>query len=562
MGKQRHLGAAAGLCSFAALAACLDHPLKPVEYDTEGVGSGALPLSLNKDVDILFVIDNSGSMAEEQATLARNFERLIAKLEAKDVAANYRIAVTTTDAGHVAYCSDTGPEKGRLQLQSCIGRMAEFQTYDDAGLVDRYDEACASICDHDAIRTVPTLTAMDNEMKERPWIERIGAGTNLADGVTPSAAFECFGPQGIAGCGFESTLESMRLALTRASTTTEASYGFMRPGAILSIVIVTDEEDCSARNGEEFLDVWDPAGDRVFWSEDNADAGLPTSEVCWFAGVECTGGPGQYEECHPVNLGVDGQPTGADASVLYDVAEYVEFLQRIEDHKRTINPDAEVLVSVLGGVPDNYATGGADIEYADGAGDDADFQRRHGIGPGCKTTAGEAVPPVRVRAFAEAFALSDAPEDRNLYSVCADDYSPALEQIADKLILQLRPACMPSCVADTDLLTPGVNPTCTITEEYTDLAGKPMSVPLSPCGGTGDAPEFPPGAEVCYRARTDATKTGSTADDLHETCIEEGWNLQFEVLRTAAGERANGSLVNADCVVSQQPEIDCPDLKS
>lgn len=561
MGKQRHIGAAAGLCSLAVLAACLDHPLKPVEYDTEGVGSGALPLSLNKDVDILFVIDNSGSMAEEQATLARNFERLIARLEATDVNANYRIAVTTTDAGHVAFCGDTGPEKGRLQLQSCIGRMAEFQTYDDAGLVDRYDQACASICDHDAIRTLPSFTVADRETKERPWIERNGLETNLADGVAPAAAFECFGPQGIAGCGFESTLESMRLALTRATTTTEASYGFLRPGAILSIVLVTDEEDCSARNQAEYAGVWDPDGDHVFWSDDNENAPLPTSEVCWFAGVECTGGPGQYDECHPVNLGVDGQPADPDQSVLYDVAEYVELVQRIEEEKRAINPSAEVLVSVLGGVPDNYATGGADIVYADGIGADAGFQLRHGIGPGCKTTAGEAVPPVRVRAFAEAFALSDDPADRNLYSVCADDYSPALEQIADKLIEQLRPACMPSCVADTDLTTPGLDPSCTLTEEYNDIDGKPMSAVLSPCGGAEDSPEFPPGAEVCYRARTDSTKTGAAADDLHVTCIAEGWNLQFEVLRTAKGERANGSSVNADCIVSQQTEIDCPNLQ-
>lgn len=560
MGMQRHIGAATGLCTLAALAACLDHPLKPVEYDTEGVGSGALPLSLNKDVDILFVIDNSGSMAEEQATLARNFERLIARLEATDVAANYRIAVTTTDAGHVAFCGDTGAEKGRLQLQSCIGRVAEFQTYDDNGLVDRYEEACASICDHDTIRTVPTFSGADGETKERPWIERKGQATNLADGVTPAAAFECFGPQGIAGCGFESTLESMRLALTRATTTTEASYGFMRPGAILSIVLVTDEEDCSARQQSEFAGIWDPNGDQVFWSDENADASLPTSEVCWFAGVECTGGPGQYDECHPVNLGVDGQPTDADSSVLYDVAEYIDLVQNIEEEKRAFNPGAEVLVSVLGGVPDNYVGGGADIQYADGVGDDADFQLRHGIGPGCKTAAGEAVPPVRVRAFAEAFALSDDPIDRNIYSVCADDYSPALDQIADKLIQQLRPACMPSCVADIDPITPGLDASCTLKEEYTDESGKTVSEVLSPCGGTEEAPEFPPGAEVCYRARTDATKTGSTADDLHDTCIAEGWNLQFEVLRTAEGERANGSSVNADCLVSEQPEIDCPNL--
>jgi hypothetical protein len=554
MGKQRHIGAAAGLCTLTALAACLDHPLKPAEYSTEGVVSGDLPLSINKDVDILFVIDNSGSMAEEQATLARNFERLIAELEAEDVDANYRIGVTTTDAGHVAYCGDTGPEKGKLQFASCLGRIGEFQFVEESGPIDRFEEACASICQHEDLETLPTKTAFDLEKRSRPWIERGGQGTNLPDGVTPASAFECFGPQGIAGCGFESTLESMRLALERANTATEASYGFLRPGALLSIVLVTDEEDCSARNDPDFRTVWDPDGDHVFWSETNADAPTPTSEVCWFAGVECSGGPGTYEECHPANFAIDGGPADAADSVIYDVQEYVSYVQEIENAKREINADAEVLVALLGGVPDNYSTGGADLVYADGVGENADFQRRNGIGPGCQTAAGEAVPPVRLRAFAEAFALSDAIEDRNLYSVCADDYTPALAQIAEIIGRQLRPACMPTCVADTDLITPGLDPTCTVTEQYTDDDGNLQSLTLEPCGGTAVAIEFPGGADVCYRELT-------APEQMHETCVEEGWNLQFEVKRTAAGERAGGSLVNADCVISQSPEIDCPDLE-
>ncbi len=558
MEKQRHIGAAAGLCTFTFLAACLDHPLKPVAYSTEGVGTGDLPLSINKDVDILFVIDNSGSMAEEQATLARNFDRLIAALEAEDVGANYRIAVTTTDAGHVSYCGATGPESGRLQLQSCLARPGEF-VFVEAG--DRFEEACGSICQHDDVTTSPTVTSLDPQARSRPWIERSGAGTNLPEGITPASAFQCIGPQGIAGCGFESPLESMRLALTRANTSTEASYGFLRPGALLAIVFVTDEEDCSARRDLEFATVWDPAGDRTFWSEQNADAPAPTSEVCWFAGVECTGGPGTYDDCQPANFGIDGERSGPEASVLYDVQQYIDFVGEIERDKRTSNADAEVLVAVLGGVPGSYPIGGADIVYADGAGATSDFQRRHGIGPGCQTAAGEAVPPVRLRAFAEAFALGDAIEDRNLYSSCEENYTPALEQIADVIGRQLRPPCMPSCVADTDPVTPGLDPSCTVTEEYRDANGTERADVLPPCGGTPDAPEFPPGAEVCYRLLTDATGEGPEALRMHDSCVEEGWNLEFEVLRTAAGERAGASSVAADCVVSQSPDIDCPNLR-
>src|SRR5689334_157258 len=230
MVNMRRIGAQVCICASAVgLSACLDHPLKPVEYDSEGVGSGSLPLALNRDVDILFVIDNSGSMAEEQATLARNFEQFIEVLERTDVNANYRIAITTTDNANVSYCGENGPESGRFQLQSCLDRANEFIFNAD----DHFAEACESVCDHPGLAVLPSWTSADKEEKARPWIERNGSFTNLPDGITTSDAFECFGPQGIAGCGFESTLESMRLALTRAESAKELNYGFVRPAALL-----------------------------------------------------------------------------------------------------------------------------------------------------------------------------------------------------------------------------------------------------------------------------------------------------------------------------------------
>ena len=539
-------GAALGGLFALATPACLDHPLKPVKHDTEGVASGGLPLSLNKDVDILFVIDNSGSMAEEQATLARNFERFISTLETDNVEANYRIAVTTTDAGHVYQCGNTGPEVGRFQLTSCLQRPNEFVFQSD----DRFDEACASICTHAGLATTPTHTLYDPEDKPRPWLESIEGVTNLPDGIGTAEAFECFGPQGIGGCGFESTLESMRLALTRANKVDEPSYGFMRPGAILAIVFVTDEEDCSARKDPEYREVWADDGNKVFWSEENLEMG-PTSEVCWNAGVECDGGPGTYSECRPADKAIDGGPADPDESVLYGVQSYIDFVQEIEAQKRDLDATAEVLVAVLAGVPSGYATGSAEIVYSDG--DDAVFLANMGIGAGCSSANGMAVPPVRLRSFAEAFALSDEVKDRNLYSVCEEDYSPALEQIADMIRDRLRPACMPKCVADLNPLTDELDPECVLRETYRDESGKSHEVSVPACAEDGaGAAVLPEGAELCY-----VTLTG---DELDEECSADGWNLQFDVLRGPEAERSQGSTVTASCVVSQQEDIDCPGL--
>ena len=57
-------------------------------------------LSFVEGVDILFVIDNSGSMGEEQANLSSSFASLINVLEDPEFDADYRIGITTNDNGN------------------------------------------------------------------------------------------------------------------------------------------------------------------------------------------------------------------------------------------------------------------------------------------------------------------------------------------------------------------------------------------------------------------------------------------------------------------------------
>lgn len=61
----------------------------------------AFQQSRRNAVDLLVVIDNSCSMAEEQDNLARNFQALIDTFAAADV--DWQIAVTTTDTEHAEY---------------------------------------------------------------------------------------------------------------------------------------------------------------------------------------------------------------------------------------------------------------------------------------------------------------------------------------------------------------------------------------------------------------------------------------------------------------------------
>ncbi len=303
IGSNRHgrcLSAGPALGLAAALAACgVEKTAGGGGTATGGTATGGGPDSGSagggfaevevfdaRDVDILFVIDNSGSMGEEQGTLAANFSDFVSVLEHPIVAANYRIGITTTDNGN-PQCNGTSPEGGKLRLSSCRSRESEFTFSGTNPPTVRYDEACTAVCPDTLanLETIPTTTADDPIPKPRAWIENIQGRTNLPDGVTTAQALACFGPQGINGCGFESPLESMWKSLVLTEQSDTPNFDFRRPAAALAVVIVTDEVDCSL--DPTYGTIFDPNGNRVFWSDPNSN--FPTSAVCWNAGVSCQG---------------------------------------------------------------------------------------------------------------------------------------------------------------------------------------------------------------------------------------------------------------------------------
>ncbi len=544
--------------ALPTLLACLEHPLKPVQYDAAQEKNTAIQLTVNKDVDILFIIDNSGSMGDEQGLLAQNFPTFINVLEREDVKANYRIGVTTTDNGNPVCGNSTSPEAGGLQLSSCLGRTSQF-IFNGNPPADATAVACTDVCtlDDAALQIQPTTTEFDAKATPRPWLENIEGKTNLPAGVSTVDAFQCFGPQGIAGCGFESHLESMYKAFLRAQSSKEKQYGFLRSNAILSVVVVSDETDCSYNN--EFKSIFlseASGGNTIFWSDPAAPQ--PSSAVCWRAGVACEGGPGTYTDCFATNKDAEGNINVADSqAVLHPIKRYVDFVQELEDQKREITPNAEVLVALIAGVPQGYGDGVHNLMYSD----DADPMRQNdfGIGPGCENAQqmSRAIPPVREREFAEAFQVGGR---NNVFSICDESYEPALLAIADTISDQIKPACMTSCVADQDPVTADiVDPDCTLKQTAPVPGGNTTKeTQIKECGSDGSLPD---GADVCYITKVDKTgETPDTLDDMSDFCEEEGWNLEFALVRREGVPAPGGTSVSATCQLSQNKKIDCPDL--
>lgn len=167
-------------------------------------------------LDLLFMIDDSASMAEEQANLARNFPRLMDELE--------KLPTGFPDLHLGVVSSDLGAGSGyRLVCSKEMGDRGVMLGGPDCGL--------------DGARYLVS--------------ENGGTRNNFSGDI--SEVFSCMASLGTQGCGFEHQLQSVRMAL---SGFVSENAGFLRPDAHLAVVYITDEDDCSAlADGSLFDDV-------------------------------------------------------------------------------------------------------------------------------------------------------------------------------------------------------------------------------------------------------------------------------------------------------------------
>jgi hypothetical protein len=547
--------------SLVLLGGCSPTTPDPGEIEHYSEGFAQLQLTRTHGVDILIVLDNSSSMADSQAALAQNLGSFIELLEAPDIRADYRIAITTTDAGHPA-CPSSTPERGAFMLTPCTSRLDEFVADGEGGPSDVRAVACTDICGLDAndLAILPTTTDEDSTPRPRPWLENIRGRSNLGEGVDMRDAISCFAPQGVAGCDFEAPLESMHQGLLRAKDVTDPAYGFLRKDAALFVLIITDEDDCSPAPGAE--EIFSPDGDKLFWYD--KDAAAPTSAVCWNAGVTCIGDPSHYDSCEPTNKDLAGNEGVADAdAVLQPIDRYTELLNELMADKRALDPQQQPLIAVVGG-----AAFDGTLKFGDVADMDPKFQQTFGIGPGCTAPSGVPGSPIRATPPARLRAMVDAITPGAVFSVCEDNWAPALEPVADIFWWgwnQLRPACFDYCALDTDDSTPVVEPDCILEQQLLDEQPEHIRECARDENGyviDGNDYQMPSDdVHVCYALLTDdAMWTPDMTDDMSAECSDENFNLEFKISRRTGHPAPGGTQVTATCSLSPDPTTSCPDL--
>ncbi len=510
----------------------------PADTDSGGVEPPVpflLATSPPRGVDILVVIDNTPAMAQEQAALATALGDLVQGLAAVN---DVRVSFTTTDNGNPT-CVGTSPEAGALGVSSCQARGEQFV---DAMGSDDTQVGCLDACALPDFAVLPTNEGFGSQAKARPWIESIAGVPNVE--VDIRSAVACAAPQGVRGCGFAQPLESMRLAVKRSMQVGEPAEGFVRPDAAFAVVVLSHAADCSHDPARQ--EIFSADGAQVFWS----DPAAPTPGVCWNAGVQCSGGTADaWGTCVAMDKAVDGSASAASDAAMFPVSRYIELLDEVAALKAPYLSQPFVSLYVIGGVPGGYEAGVTAPSYPRNA--DATTLAEFGIGPACGADATGAVPLVRMRELAE-----NNPElvTGRVASICDLDFATALAGLGDAGRPTLAPLCYPECVADLDGNSGGLQPECTVTQDFgTDDGRVTHNVPA--CGGVPAAPEIPQGSDVCWYPRLD--RVGSTADvqdDVDPQCIEAGANMQIQIVRAGGTLEPGGTATLAWC----EPDPACP----
>jgi hypothetical protein len=253
-------------------AACPDRTIGAVDIDPSRVERVELPSETNAEIDLLFVIDNSLSMDDEQESLADNFDDFIAALRnAEGGLPDLHIGVVTSDMGTMG--------------------GNRFIPPDGSG-------GCNLFGDGGGLR-MPDGVATAKYLEDlRPLTAGGPRRTNHGDRLVE--AFRAAATVGTTGCNFEAHLMSMK----RALDTNQANAGFLRPNAYLAVVFIADEDDCSvAETGQAFFAQSD--------LQRNA-----SSFICFRASTVCEGDPdpsipGDRTNCRPrenspLSASVDG----------------------------------------------------------------------------------------------------------------------------------------------------------------------------------------------------------------------------------------------------------------
>ncbi|MBN1959555.1 MAG: VWA domain-containing protein [Deltaproteobacteria bacterium] len=231
------------------ICACQNYPFELREPRRENVQKIEQIVLTARPTDILFVIDNSGSMMEERALVRENVANFLDELTQS--ATDFQVGLITTDVEcnlPTLDCSSAGLssadcclDKSRT-LFSTSGYKCEDRDTNDDGTFDYTN------CDGGRLRSsdgTNRIFTRPSTAERQDWIDRFSNAIAILDCDPANNRAQ--------GSGYEAGLEAMWRAISCSVGADECpdhnvaqlNAGFIRQDADLVIIFITDEDDCS-----------------------------------------------------------------------------------------------------------------------------------------------------------------------------------------------------------------------------------------------------------------------------------------------------------------------------
>lgn len=484
------------------LSSCASRDLRSLRPCVVSANSEQLNILPAEDIDLLFMIDNSGSMQEEQEALQREIGRMVQtlidqdeidaliatspELEGARAVKRLRVGAISSDIGVAGFGADLTPQE--------VQQYLENQTLNNYGIVNcgikldgvggiEVDAERARRGDMGVINRVPVVASVpDSNGDPVPcpdsYPDFLFFDVEEDQNIGGFAAdVSCTAMLGITGCGFEMQLESVLLAVTPSDSEAvafaevhggrgvadlpypEGNAGFFREDAILAIIMITDEDDCSTAephvfkgNSDELVSLDDP----ILQS-----TGQPfrVNTRCTAKYVNKKGEP--TEPLYPIERYVNGllaaKPANRlifagivgvpnDGSVNADEQiQGVEGFDSILSHpemqvREHVRDEGGVLVwdTIPGETTSDFVVP-ACYRCLDSNGSERDiehFQECNNAGDDLQY----AVPADRIVRVARG--LREAGAIALVQTICTDDFSDAVTNILKAIIQQTKPSCL------------------------------------------------------------------------------------------------------------------------
>lgn len=436
------------LAAAGVLTGCPDRSISEINPLQGRVEAKDIPIKINRKVDILFLIDNSPSMADKQKNLADNFPKFIDVLDSiQGGRPDVHIAVVTSDMGSNGSLDPMpGPAVGQLNNGRCAG-------FGDAGVMKMPA----------GVTTTPGNVFLADELNMDG--SRVGPNFN----GSMSDAFARMATVGAAGCGFEQHLEAMKQAL---EPVTASNRGFLRSEAFLAVIFIADEDDCSMEHSSLI-------------SADTGMLGPLQSFRCTRYGITCDTSGGDADAMNRVGVKAKCHPN-EESPYLTKIADYVTFLKNLKPD----DPDRVIVAGIMG--PTEPVATEMRVPKGESVAVPA-------LAHSCTYVGGDGMPEVADPAIRLRFFLDQFPNRSTFAPICQRDLSGGLQQIGELLKTVIGDPCIEGQLADADPTTPGPQYDCQVSSVTNRNKATQMETVLSKCEPDSGAAANKP----CWRIATD-----------------------------------------------------------